>query len=81
VRFIAATHQDLGKPTFRKDLYYRLRFAHVAIPPLRARRDDVRLLAARFAERSARPDVRISEEALEALVAHDWPGNVRELEA
>jgi len=80
VRFIAATHQDLEKATFRKDLYYRLRFAQIAIPPLRQRRDDIRLLAARFAEASSRPDVRISEEALEALVAHDWPGNVRELE-
>ncbi len=80
VRFIAATHQDLEKGSFRKDLYYRLRFAHIAIPPLRQRRDDVRLLAARFIEGSARPEVRLSEEAAEALVAHDWPGNVRELE-
>jgi two-component system response regulator AtoC len=79
VRFIAATHQDLETASFRRDLYYRLRFAHIAIPPLRARRDDIRLLAARFVEGSARPDARLSEEALEALVAHDWPGNVREL--
>jgi DNA-binding NtrC family response regulator len=79
VRFIAATHQDLEKASFRKDLYYRLRFAHLAIPPLRQRRDDIRLLAARFVEGSARPDARLSEEAQEALVAHDWPGNVREL--
>jgi transcriptional regulator with PAS, ATPase and Fis domain len=79
VRFIAATHQDLEKASFRKDLYYRLRFAHLAIPPLRQRRDDIRLLAARFLEGSARPDARLSEEAQEALVAHDWPGNVREL--
>ncbi|MCC6995876.1 MAG: sigma-54-dependent Fis family transcriptional regulator [Deltaproteobacteria bacterium] len=79
VRFIAATHQDLERPSFRKDLYYRLRFAHIAIPALRERRDDIRLLAARFVEGSARPDARLSEEALEALVGHDWPGNVREL--
>ncbi len=79
VRFIAATHQDLEKATFRRDLYYRLRFAHIAIPPLRQRRDDIRLLAARFIEGSARPDARLSDEAQEALVAHDWPGNVREL--
>jgi two-component system response regulator AtoC len=80
VRFIAATHQDLESAGFRRDLYYRLRFAHIAIPPLRQRRDDIRLLAARFVEKSARPDARLSEEALEALVGHDWPGNVRELE-
>jgi two-component system response regulator AtoC len=79
VRFIAATHQDLEKAGFRRDLYYRLRFAHIAIPPLRQRRDDIRLLAARFVEGSARPDARLSDDALEALVAHDWPGNVREL--
>jgi two-component system response regulator AtoC len=79
VRFIAATHQDLEKPGFRRDLYYRLRFAHIAIPPLRQRRDDIRLLAARFVAGSARPDAHLAEEALEALVAHDWPGNVREL--
>jgi DNA-binding NtrC family response regulator len=79
VRFIAATHQDLERASFRRDLYYRLRFAHIAIPPLRQRRDDIRLLAARFVESSARPDARLSEDAVEALVAHDWPGNVREL--
>jgi DNA-binding NtrC family response regulator len=79
VRFIAATHQDLERASFRKDLYYRLRFAHIAIPPLRQRRDDVLLLAARFIEASARPDARLSDEAQEALLAHDWPGNVREL--
>ena len=80
VRFIAATHQDLAKPSFRRDLYYRLRFAHIAIPPLRQRRDDIRLLAARFVEASARPDARLSEEALEALVAHVARPVVRELE-
>ena len=79
VRFIAATHQDLERVGFRRDLYYRLRFAHIAIPPLRHRRDDVRLLAARFVASSARPDARLSEDAQAALVAHDWPGNVREL--
>ncbi len=79
VRFIAATHQDLERGNFRKDLYYRLRFAHIAIPPLRNRRDDIRLLAARFVEGSARPDARLTDDAMEALVAHDWPGNVREL--
>jgi transcriptional regulator with PAS, ATPase and Fis domain len=79
VRFIAATHQDLERASFRKDLYYRLRFAHIAIPPLRQRRDDILLLATRFVEASARPEATLSDEAQEALVAHDWPGNVREL--
>ena len=79
VRFIAATHQDLERAEFRRDLYYRLRFAQIAVPPLRERPDDLRLLAARFIERSTRPEARLSADAEAALVAHDWPGNVREL--
>lgn len=83
VRFIAATHQDLdalvASGAFRRDLLYRLRFAHLAIPPLRRRRDDLLLLAARFLAGSSRPEARLSEQASAALVAHDWPGNVREL--
>ncbi len=83
VRFIAATNQDLetlveeGK--FRRDLYYRLRFAFIRLPSLRERKDDIRLLAADFLNTSPRPDVTLSEEAEAMLVCHDWPGNVREL--
>lgn len=83
VRFIAATNQDLQKLVqqrrFRQDLYYRLQFAHVHLPPLRERADDIALLAIGFLEASSRPDVTISDEALDLLTAHDWPGNVREL--
>ncbi|MCC7539443.1 MAG: sigma-54-dependent Fis family transcriptional regulator [Deltaproteobacteria bacterium] len=82
-RFVAATHQDLAALVadgrFRKDLLYRLRFAQLSLSPLRERRDDLRLLAIRFIQRSARPEVRLSEAAEAALVGHDWPGNVREL--
>ncbi|MBI5168102.1 MAG: sigma-54-dependent Fis family transcriptional regulator [Candidatus Eisenbacteria bacterium] len=88
VRVVAATHRDLPTAVregrFREDLYYRLAVALVAVPPLRARRDDVPLLAqgflARFGAASGRPNLRFGPEAIAALRAHDWPGNVRELE-
>ena len=83
VRFIAATHRDLDVQlkdgNFRPDLFYRLRFAHLALPPLRRRRDDIVLLATHFVRGSAQPQAQLSSEAQAHLIAHDWPGNVREL--
>jgi DNA-binding NtrC family response regulator len=82
-RFVAATNQDLearvreGK--FRKDLYYRLQFAHVHLPPLRERVGDVPLLVAHVLRELQRPGVTVEDEALALLERHDWPGNVREL--
>jgi DNA-binding NtrC family response regulator len=79
VRFVAATNQDLDKLVqqrkFRKDLFYRLQFAHLTLPGLRERRDDIPLLADHFVDGVSRLD----EETYDALDAHDWPGNVREL--
>lgn len=80
VRFVAATNQDLdarvADGSFRKDLFYRLQFAHMHLVPLCERIEDVPLLARHFiAARGAQ----ISEEALAALCMHSWPGNVREL--
>lgn len=89
VRIIAATNRDLeaavAKGTFREDLYYRLNVILIKTPPLRARREDIRLLAEQFIEKSGirpRPGkpVSIDSKALAALEAYDWPGNVRELE-
>jgi formate hydrogenlyase transcriptional activator len=88
VRVIAATNRNLEEMvaagTFRADLYYRLAVFPVALPPLRARREDVRPLARWFLERHAaamhRKPPAIAEEALRALEANEWPGNVRELE-
>jgi len=87
VRVIAATHHDLsqgvGEGTFRRDLYYRLNVVRVSIPPLRARREDIPLLARHMAERMAEvlklPVKRISPEAMALFMAYDWPGNVRQL--
>jgi hypothetical protein len=87
VRVIAATNRDLRQAMsdglFRADLYFRLRVVHLALPPLRERREDVALLARHVLERcSARKGKRLRELSagvLDALEAHSWPGNVREL--
>jgi DNA-binding NtrC family response regulator len=87
VRVIAATHRDLeilirdGK--FRDDLYYRLNVIRIELPPLRDRPEDIRLLAAHFCQKFARPGqppAEISPEAMEILLKCPWPGNVRQLE-
>lgn len=89
IRVIAATHASLQREVeagrFRADLLYRLRIASLHLPPLRARRGDVALLAERFIaelnERGGRRIERVAPEALSRLEQHDWPGNVRELRA
>ncbi|HKJ65608.1 MAG TPA: sigma 54-interacting transcriptional regulator [Desulfopila sp.] len=88
VRVIAATNNDLAaavkKETFRLDLYYRLNIINVAIPPLRARKEDIFDLANHFIKKYSKAfekDIStISEEAMNRLLDHDWPGNIRELE-
>jgi DNA-binding NtrC family response regulator len=84
VRFVAATNQDLNKLVatrrFRKDLLYRLQFAHVHLPPLRRRREDIPLLAQHLLAASGHPGATLSERAELSLLGHDWPGNVRELQ-
>ncbi|MCA8962652.1 MAG: sigma-54-dependent Fis family transcriptional regulator, partial [Planctomycetes bacterium] len=87
VRVIATTNRDLAsevsRGSFRQDLYYRLNVLPLHLPPLRERRDDVRLLAPAFVERTCiregRNPVRFSPEAMDLLVSYSWPGNVREL--
>ncbi len=87
VRIVAATHRDLEAMvragTFREDLYYRLRGITIEMPPLRTRREDIgplcqHLLATLRAGRSE--PLRMTGDALAALMRHDWPGNVRELD-
>ncbi len=87
IRILAATNRDLehavGQGVFRRDLYFRLNVLSLRIPPLRERRQDVRLLVNTFLERHSRASGRkfdVSDDALKALTAYHWPGNVRELE-
>jgi len=88
VRIVAATNRDplscVGEGRFRQDLYFRLNVVGLSLPPLRARRGDIPLLALHFLARSARrmgkPVSEIAPDALECLLAHSFPGNVRELE-
>jgi len=88
VRIVTATNKNLAAEVsagrFREDLYYRLNVVEIELPPLRARQDDVPLLAEFFLDRIARRNgtarLRLSGEAIEHLQKHLWPGNVRELE-
>ena len=86
-RVIAATKDDLlelaARGGFRNDLYYRLSVATLALPPLRERREDIRLLFEQFllqaAARHQRPVPELPAGRLQQLVGYHWPGNVREL--
>ena len=87
VRVLAATHRSLSeeaaKGSFRSDLFYRIRVARISLPSLRARREDIPLLAASFlAQFSAASGKRVTElshDGLRLLADYHWPGNVREL--
>ena len=87
-RIVAATNRDLAalirEGKFREDLFYRIHVVTLALPPLRARKDDIPVLVehflAKYGERYNRNPPPLSPEAMAALLAWDWPGNVRELE-
>ena len=86
VRILAASNLELEKlvkeGTFRQDLYYRLNVIPVAIPPLKARREEIPYLAKHFLELfNNRHGQRkqFSESAIDLLMQYPWPGNVREL--
>ncbi|MEQ8265253.1 sigma-54 dependent transcriptional regulator [Pseudohaliea sp.] len=88
VRLLSATHKQLanevGAGRFREDLYFRINVIDLHVPALRERNADLPLLArallARIAESSGLAAPTLTDDALEALAAHDFPGNVRELE-
>jgi len=88
VRILSATNRKLESAvragTFREDLYYRLGTLRIDVPPLRARADDIPLLAEHFLIRATRAQGvsrRFDPGALAALSAYGWPGNIRELMA
>jgi DNA-binding NtrC family response regulator len=88
IRIVAATNTDLRQMvkegSFREDLYYRLNVIPVRLPPLRARKEDVPLLAHHFIKKSCQENgiavKPISQETLRVLMAYDWPGNIRQFE-
>jgi len=87
-RIVTATNLDLesevAERRFREDLYYRINVVRIEMPPLRARGNDILLLAQHFLERAATrsgtPPIRLGRAFAEHLVNYAWPGNVRELE-
>jgi DNA-binding NtrC family response regulator len=88
VRIVAATNRDLDtavdEQRFREDLYFRINVIQVAVPPLRARGNDVLVLAQSFLEhfaaRSRKKVTGLGTAVAERLLGYNWPGNVRELQ-
>ncbi|MCB5268601.1 MAG: sigma-54 dependent transcriptional regulator, partial [Candidatus Cloacimonadaceae bacterium] len=86
-RIIAATNKDLQKMvaegSFREDLFYRLNVITLNIPPLRERRDDIKILANAFVKefctKYGKTELKISPGVLSMLFRHRWSGNIREL--
>ncbi len=88
IRVVTATNKDLlqevEKGNFREDLYYRLNVVHIALPPLRERREDIPLLIVHFIEKfiseNGLDSKQFSPEAMDYLAGYEWPGNIRQLE-
>jgi len=88
IRIIAASNKSLEaeieKGAFREDLFYRIHVIPIRLPALRARKEDIPLLANHFLEKFTRemqkPIDGFTTAAMEKMMAYDWPGNVRELE-
>ena len=84
VRIIAATHRNLeeliAKNEFREDLYYRLNVIPLFIPPLRERPEDIPLIAQSLtraiAQKLGKPEIYLTKESMDLLMAQHWPGNV-----
>jgi Nif-specific regulatory protein len=87
VRIISATNKNLEQAVnnaeFRLDLFYRLNVVSISLPPLRSRKEDIRLLALHFLNRENQRYARnviLSPEAMDLLETYQWPGNIRQLE-
>ncbi|MCA9184856.1 MAG: sigma-54-dependent Fis family transcriptional regulator, partial [Planctomycetales bacterium] len=83
IRLIAATNRDVQvqvqQGTFREDLYFRIGVVELWVPPLRDRREDIVPLAKQFASQFAGGPIRLSPQAMQAILVYDWSGNVRQL--
>lgn len=88
VRIVSATNKNLeeliANNEFREDLFYRLNTITINIPPLRARKEDISLIADHYLQlykkKYAKPDLKLSNAALRKLESYHWPGNIRELQ-
>ncbi|WP_246026168.1 sigma-54 interaction domain-containing protein [Peribacillus cavernae] len=88
VRVIAATNRNLEemvrKGEFRLDLYYRLKVMEITVPPLKERKEDIKILVHHFMDKYQqimKKQVKgINDHALRLLTIYSWPGNIRELE-
>jgi transcriptional regulator with PAS, ATPase and Fis domain len=87
VRVVAATNENMlraiSSGKFREDLYYRLNTVPIQLPPLRDRSDDIHLIfrkfAQDFADKYRMPPIKLTDDAVDLLVAYPWPGNIRQL--
>jgi len=87
VRLLAATHQELAvlvrEKKFRSDLYFRISTIPLNVPPLRERREDIRVLAEKLLQSAVaemgKSGVTLKPDAIEAMERYSWPGNIREL--
>ncbi len=87
IRLIAATNKDIKESvdngTFREDLYYRLNVIKLHIPPLRERKDDIKVLASafttEFCAKYKKSELKLSPGVLSILLNYEWKGNIREL--
>jgi len=88
IRFVAATNRDpmqaVNEGRLREDLFYRLFVVPLEMPPLRARGEDILLLARKFmadiAQNEKMPPKTLSPQAEARLLGYNWPGNVRQLQ-
>jgi DNA-binding NtrC family response regulator/tetratricopeptide (TPR) repeat protein len=87
VRVVAATNNDIERAVeegrFREDLFHRLNIIRIHVPPLRDRREEIPPLAEyflrHFSERTGKPALSLTMDAMNALTNYPWPGNVRQL--
>jgi two-component system NtrC family response regulator len=88
VRVLSASNRKLKENVaeggFREDLFYRLNVIHIEVPPLKERKEDIRLLVHHFIEKYRQDEgkgkIELAPETWKALYSYPWPGNVRELE-
>lgn len=88
IRLVCATNSNLHELVaigrFREDLLYRINTIHIEVPPLRSRREDIPLLAKFFLDiygnKYRKPELTLTDKAMESMGSYPWPGNVRELQ-